>query len=144
MTERHPQERETRYPVQVELAVAWGEMDALGHVNNVVYFRYFESARIAYFSRLGASFSPAGPIVASASCDFLAPLAYPDTLRVGVGVTRVGTTSFTMRYELTSRARGLVAARGRTVCVWYDYALGAKARLPDPLRVRLDELEDSA
>lgn len=132
---------ETRFPVHVELPVAWGDMDALGHVNNVVYFRYFESGRIVYFTRMGAGFSPTGPIVASASCDFLLPLVYPDTVRVEVGISGVGTTSFTMAYRVVSLARGALAARGRTVCVWYDYAAGEKAPLPDALRARIAELE---
>lgn len=134
-------EAKTRYPVHIEIPVAWGEMDALGHVNNVVYFRYFESARIAYFARVLAGFAPAGPILATASCDFLLPLAHPDTVRVEVGVTHLGTTSFTMAYRVVSLGRGALAARGQSVCVWYDYGAGKKAPLPDPLRARIVELE---
>ena len=69
------------FPVVIEMPVRWGDMDAFNHVNNVVYLRYFESARIAYFERLGFGISIAeqgiGPILASTSCEFKFPLTYP-------------------------------------------------------------------
>ncbi|MCC6645906.1 MAG: acyl-CoA thioesterase [Polyangiaceae bacterium] len=119
-------------------------MDALGHVNNTVYFRYFESGRIVYFERAGAGFRETGPILATASCEFLLPLTYPDTVRVEVGVTRLGTTSFTMVYRVVSLGRGALAARGASVCVWYDYRAGAKAALPSDVRARIEALEGRA
>jgi acyl-CoA thioester hydrolase len=74
------------YPVVIEIPVAWGEMDAYGHVNNIVYFRYFETARIVYFGKLESpdfvNRNPLGPILASTSCRFRAPLAFPDHLQV--------------------------------------------------------------
>ena len=77
------------YPVTIEVPVAWGEMDAFQHVNNIVYFRYFESARIAYFDKIGIwEFMEAdgvGPILASTRCSFKIPLAFPDTVTVGTG-----------------------------------------------------------
>jgi len=70
------------YPVVIEVPVAWGEMDAFGHVNNIVYFRYFESARLAYFYKLDLidmmTKTGIGPILASTSCRFKIPLTYPD------------------------------------------------------------------
>jgi acyl-CoA thioester hydrolase len=134
---------ETTYPVQIEIPVAWGEMDALAHVNNVVYFRYFESARIAYFKRVGMTFEPAGPILASTTCDFLVPLTYPDMLRVDVGIVKVGNTSFTMAYRVFSTQQATQAARGQAVCVWYDYGTARSAPVPDDVRQRIAALEGS-
>ncbi len=95
------------YPVVVEVPVAWGEMDAFGHVNNIVYFRYFETARIAYFERLDVpeflARDPVGPILAETSCRFRAALSYPDTVWVGARVESVGEDRFVMRYAVLSR-----------------------------------------
>jgi acyl-CoA thioester hydrolase len=124
--------------ISVEFPVAWGEMDALAHVNNVMYFRYFETARIAYFREMGMSFEPAGPILASTSCDFVAPLTYPDTIRVDTWLIRVGRSSFTMAYEVHSLGHGRLAARGTGVLVWYDYSTGRSAPLPEDLRARME------
>ncbi|MBM3461256.1 MAG: acyl-CoA thioesterase [Armatimonadetes bacterium] len=132
---------ETRYPVRIEFPVAWGEMDALAHVNNIIYFRYFESARIAYFREVGMTFEPAGPILANTSCDFVVPITYPDTVRVECGVTRIGRSSFTMAYRVFSVTQNTVAARGQAVCVWYDYGAGKSAPLPEDIRGNIAGLE---
>ena len=75
------------FPVVLEIPVAWGDMDAMGHVNNTVFLRWFESARIEYFDRIGwearAGGSGPGPILAKTSCVFMLPIAHPDTVWVG-------------------------------------------------------------
>src|SRR5688500_16571606 len=94
------------FPVVIDIPIAWGEMDAFGHVNNAVYFRYFESARIACFERLGLATtlagSDVGPILASTHCRFRMPLRYPDTVAVGTRVDDVGVDRFLMRYRVIS------------------------------------------
>ena len=80
------------YPVQLEIPVAWGDMDAFGHVNNTVYLRWFESARIAFFERIDIDATrpeKVGPILASTTCDYLTPVAYPATVVVGARAQRV-------------------------------------------------------
>ena len=88
------------FPVIIEIPVAWGEMDAFQHVNNIVYFRYFESGRIAYLERTGLMAAMTehgvGPILASASCKFKFPLTYPDRVLVGVRVGDIGADRFAM------------------------------------------------
>ena len=83
---------ERDWPVTVRVPVAWGEMDAFGHVNNVVYFRYFETARIACFERIGYTESmrehQIGPILAHTECRFRLPLEYPDTITAATRVSR--------------------------------------------------------
>lgn len=123
------------YPVHIEIPVAWGEMDAFGHLNNAVYFRYFESARMAYFERMGilaADGGPGkvGPILASTACRFRAPLTYPDTVTVGASIPEVGSDRFTMRYLVHSQRLDRTAAIGEAVVVSYDYEQGTKASLP--------------
>jgi acyl-CoA thioester hydrolase len=128
-------------PSCIEIPVAWGDMDAFGHVNNTVYLRWFESARIAFFQHVRIPHRDVeqteAPILAHTRCTFELPLTYPDTVRVPCSIGRVGTKSFTMLYEIHSEAHGKRAAHGDGVIVWYDYASGATSPLPDPLRERL-------
>ncbi len=129
------------YPIRLELPVAWGDLDAFGHVNNTKYFRWFESARMAYFERIGISPErpkETGPILATTTCEFLAPVAYPATIVVGVRVARVGNTSLGMEHEIAKE--GIVVARGSTVVVWFDYQRGEKVRIPDTLREAIADL----
>ena len=126
------------YPVTITLPVQWSEMDALGHVNNARFFTWFESARIAMFQRIGvATTGPAGigPILATTACDFLRPVVYPATLRIGTRVSKVGETSIAMEYEV-SDAEGSAGpyARGTSVAVLVDYRTMKKARVPDDVR----------
>ncbi len=136
------------YPVIVETPVAWGEMDAFGHVNNIVYFRYFETARIAYFERLGVpeflGRDPVGPILAETTCRFRAALSYPDTVSIGVRVVSVGEDRFVMRYIVVSHRLDRVAAEGEGTMVCYDYVRNRKAPVPEKLRRRIEEIEGIA
>src|SRR5512135_78545 len=94
------------YPVIVEIPVAWGEMDSFQHVNNVVYFRYFESARIAYSEKIrlieNKDRTGIGPILASTSCRYKLPLTYPDIVSVGAKVTGIEEDRFTLSYVVVS------------------------------------------
>lgn len=132
------------YPVTLEIPVAWGEMDSLGHVNNVMYFRYFESVRIEYFKRLQfmelMNSTGVGPILASTSCRFKRPVVFPDTLVGGVAATDLQEDRFTTRYRLVSRTQGGVVAEGEGLIVTYDYRANQKAPIPDVIRSRIVEL----
>jgi acyl-CoA thioester hydrolase len=134
-----------RFPVIVELPVVWGEMDSYRHVNNVVYFRYFESARLEYFRRLGwfeyEQQTGIGPILAATSARYRKPLTYPDVIRVGARVPTLESDRFTMEYRLVSRKLTAVAAEGTGTIVAYHYAQGAKVPVPDDLRRRITALE---
>ena len=129
------------YPVVVEVPVAWGEMDAFQHVNNIVYFRYFESVRMACFRRVGLpelhERTGIGPILASTSCRFKFPLAYPDTVSVATRISSVEETRFGMDYLVVSHAHQRVAAEGEGLIVTYDYREKRKAPVPDEIRDRL-------
>lgn len=139
-------EFETRYPVCVEQEVAWGEQDKLGHVNNTVYFRYFENARIAQFERLGLGMPDPGqvsegPILASTTCDFLKPLHFPDRIRTEIGISRLGKSSFIQLYRIYSYAQADYVAKGTSVSVYYDYGTGKSTPVPETLRQAIVELE---
>lgn len=130
----------------IELPVQWGDMDAFGHVNNVVYLRWFESARIAYFERAGvlSQMPEAGPILARQEIDYRFPLRHPDRLLVSATATKLGNTSLTMALRLRSHAHGrAIAAESLAVIVWFDYRIGRKAPLSDDLRKRIESLEET-
>lgn len=135
----------TRFPIQLELAVQWGEMDAYRHVNNAVYFRWFETARMSYFAAIGwpevEGELGIGPILHSTSARFLLPLVFPDRIRIRAGVGEIGDDRFTMHYEVESLGLGRLAARGSGVIVAYDYRRAAKALVPVRLRRAIEELE---
>jgi acyl-CoA thioester hydrolase len=136
------------FPVVIEIPVQWGEMDAYGHVNNAVYFRYFESARIAYFQRCGLLESyksrSVGAILHSTQCRFRVALQYPDTALIGARVTEVQDDRFTMAYRVVSRAHNVVAAEGQGIIVAFDYTTRQKTRLPDDVREGIGRMEGRA
>ncbi len=133
--------RVTGQAVSLQIPVAWGDMDAFGHVNNVVYLRWFESGRMALFQAVDIPTKDvgdkAGPILAKTTCSFKLPVSFPDTVTVHTTIGRVGTKSFTMHYRIDSEAFGATAAEGDATIVWYDYANAATAPVPDALREAL-------
>ena len=130
---------------QVVIPIRWGDMDAMGHVNNTVYLRYFESARIAYFERVGfldeMALSGIGPILASTRCRFRLPLTYPDRVAVGASVSEIEADRFLMLYRIVSESKGALAAEGDGLIVAYDYREKRKAGLPARVRERIEDLE---
>lgn len=135
------------YPVIIDTLVAWGEMDAFQHVNNVVYFRYFESARIAYFDRIGytslAKDSGLGPILAETSCRFRSALTYPDHISVGARVANIESDQFMMEYAVASAGSARVAATGNGLVVSYDYAGRRRVPLPKNISEAIASLESA-
>src|SRR5213594_401301 len=94
------------FPVVVEQAVAWGDMDSYRHVNNVVYFRYFENGRLEYFRRLGwFEFEQAtgiGPILQSTTARFRRPITYPDTIHIGTRLKEMKEDRFLIEHHIVS------------------------------------------
>lgn len=124
--------------VEVVIDVQWGDMDALGHVNNAKFFSWFESARIALFMKIGIATSGGGgvgPILATTTCDFLKPVVHPATVRVRARMTKIGESSMTMEYEVEDAEVATTKyARGSSVAVLVDYDTGQKVRVPDEVR----------
>jgi acyl-CoA thioester hydrolase len=132
-------------PVVIEIPVAWGEMDSFQHVNNVVYLRYFESARVAYFERLKLvdymNETGIGPILGSVACRFKIPLTYPDTVSAGTRVSKVEEDRFVMEYYVFSHNHQKIAAEGEGVIVSFNYRENIKALLPVVVNQRIAALE---
>ncbi len=138
----------TRYPRRIELSVQWGELDALQHVNNLTYFRWFESGRMDYFHHIGylehMEATGQGPILAHTECRFRAPLGWPERVLVETGVDDIGADRFLMRYRITAVSSGVLAAEGSGRMVSFDYRAGGKCPLPPSIRAAILALEEGA
>ncbi len=132
------------FPVIVKIPIAWGDMDAFGHVNNIRYFKYFESARIKYFEDIGLADimhqSNIGPILASTSAKFIKPVVYPDIISVGTRITSLNEKKFSMDYLIESDKIGVVAI-GEAVIVILDYESSQKAPLPIVVKEKILKLQ---
>ena len=123
-----------KYAFTIETAVEWDDMDAFQHVNNKVYFRYFEKIRIEYFEQSGLlgliGEQQLGPILASTQCRFKFPLTYPDKILIGTYLTDLRKDRFLMNYAVYSLGHGRIAAEGDGAIVCYDYKNACKADIP--------------
>lgn len=135
------------YPVIIEIPIAWGDMDAFQHVNNIVYLKYFESARIAYFEKINfieeMEKTGVGPILASTQCRYKIPLTYPDNVTVGAKVETMEKDRFIMKYAVISHKFQKIAALGEGVLVTFDYRNNKKTLIPNIMRKRIIDLEKS-
>jgi acyl-CoA thioester hydrolase len=119
------------------IPIRWGDMDAMGHVNNTVYFRYMEQARISWFDALGVRPSPrgAGPVIINASCTFMKQLVYPGDVEVRTYAGKVGHSSFETWLEMRpSYDPETVYAEGAAKVVWVDFDKGKSTALPEKIR----------
>lgn len=133
----------TQFPVIYEQKVAWGDMDAFGHVNNVMYYRYIESARIAYFDLLNVFDQDVVTVVASSQCKYLKPVFYPDVLHIGARVEEIRNSAMRMHYVLYSTQQQTVVADGEAVIVFVDKLEMKKTLIPEQLRQAILALESS-
>lgn len=128
-------------PHHVSIPVAWGEMDALNHVNNVAYFRYLETARVEFIRSLGVGVSDrakgVGFILQHAECRFRRPVVFPDTLTIATTVLNIEADRFTLEHTLTSTAQSQVVAIGKSTIVTYDYPNACKMNIPSDLAAQL-------
>lgn len=131
--------------VTIEQQIRWGDLDALGHVNNIVFFQFAESGRMAYFETLKITdFKEApldGPGMVSAQLNFRRQLKYPGTVRVTTHVIRIGEKSFTMHYTLRDTIDDFIVADGESIMVWVDYAISRAKPLSMEFIERVIEIE---
>lgn len=126
------------YTHRLEMPILWGYMDAMQHVNNTLYFRFFESARISYFDAT-EKLDPEGAagkglILHSANCRFRIPLTYPDTVTVAIRATEMYHDRLTMYHIIVSHQHQKIAAEGSCIVVGYDYNTLSKAPLTPKFR----------
>lgn len=128
-----------------EVPVRWGDMDALGHVNNARFFTYFESGRIGYFAKLDLErfrrHEFEGPGLVSATCHFRKQVRYPDILEIGVRVAEIRTRSYTFILEAYRKGTDVLVAEGSSVGVWVDYKAEKAVPIPDGVRDTITRFE---
>jgi acyl-CoA thioester hydrolase len=133
------------FAFQLEMDVEWGDMDALQHVNNVEYFKYFQKARIAYFEKNNSdnlfTESRISTILASTQCKFIYPLKYPDNIVIGARVDSIANDYFTMKYAVISNNNQRLVAIGDAKVVMFDYEKNKKTSIPEVIKERIIELE---
>ena len=126
----------------MSLPIRWGDMDAFGHVNNTVYFRYMEQLRVSWLEHIGLAPGAAdaeGPVIVNASMEFLKQLQYPGDVIGKMSVGTPGRSSFDTGFVLT-RADDphTVYARGGARCVWVNYKAGKSVPMPEKLRAAIE------
>ena len=137
-------ELEREYAYNAPTKVHWGDMDALGHVNNVVYFKYLENTRLTMMEALGIFprlfEEGTGLVIADARCRYKAPVIYPDTLHIGVRVGLIGDDRMRFHYALFSESLQRVAAEAETIQVCVNPQTGRKTAMPAWFRESLSRL----
>jgi acyl-CoA thioester hydrolase len=128
--------KDERKLVHVErIPIRWGDMDAMGHVNNTVYFRYMEQARISWFDTLvpqDEAWKSTGLVIANASCNFKKPINYPGTVEVRVLAGPPGGSSVATYYELLIDEE--LCADGAATVVFIDMERQKPVRIPERIR----------
>ena len=133
------------FPVVLPIRVAWGEMDAFQHVNNVSYIRYFESARIAYMEAMkmeaNIKKSPVGLILGDIYCRYRRPVVYPDTLHIGTKISEIQDFGFIMEYQAYSEKQQTVTTLGHCKIVMIDYRSGDKVAVAGDMLEKILKLQ---
>ena len=123
---------------EMVIPIRWGDMDAMGHVNNTVYFRFMEQARIGWFEALvpkGEAWQSTGIVIANASCNFKRPINYPGTVEVRLSVGSPGGSSVPTFYELLVDEE--IHADGEATVVFIDMEKQKPIRIPQNIREAL-------
>ncbi|MDR3504238.1 MAG: thioesterase family protein [Legionella sp.] len=118
-------------------SIAWGDMDALGHVNNARYFDYFQEARIEWLRELNINMTEQmGPVVVHVACTYLKPVVYPATVTLRSRIYNMGNSSMMMDHDLYQDE--VLMAQGSCKVVWVDYTRNKSVPLPDSIRTSFE------
>lgn len=130
---------------EMEIPVRWGDMDALGHVNNIMYFRYFETTRLNWFESLGfppLASSKEGLVIVDNHAEYLEPVVYPATMLIRMGGHSPGRSSFVSTYTISvhdGNQNEKLMTRGSARIVWIDSSAMKSTPLPEKLKALLAE-----
>jgi acyl-CoA thioester hydrolase len=122
---------------RTELAVRWRDLDAFNHVNNAMYLRYLEEARLRWLMSLAGPWmdTHVAPVVASVLANFRRPIGWPEDVAVELYIDRIGNTSFTLGHRIVSaKDESVLYCDGHVVMVWFDSRIGKSAPLPEVVR----------
>jgi len=140
-----PHELLRDYPVVVSLAVEWGDQDSFGHVNNTVYLKWCETARVVYLEQIAMwqmiEAEGVGPILAAIGCNYRRPVTFPDTVQIGARVSKIGNSSFHMVHHIVSLKENLIVADSDSVLVFVEYKRNQSLPVPGNMREAIAQLE---
>jgi acyl-CoA thioester hydrolase len=122
---------------EMVIPIRWGDMDAMGHVNNTLYFRYLEIARLEWLFQVGGPPDPGGcgPVIVNAFCNFIRQLEFPGDIRAKHYVANLGRSSFDTYVTLERTDRpGEIYAEGGSTTVWVDFKAQKSLPMPEWLR----------
>jgi acyl-CoA thioester hydrolase len=125
---------------EMVMPLRWGDMDAMGHINNTLYFRYMEVCRLDWMFKVGAGVDREGdgPVIVNAFCNFLRQLEFPGDIRVTMFVANPGRSSFDTFHTVERTDQpGVVWAEGGAMTVWTDYRAKRSAPMPEWFRALL-------
>jgi acyl-CoA thioester hydrolase len=133
---------QTNFPYETEIEVIFRDVDAMGHVNNAVFFTYMETARIKYVTNIfeKTDLLDLPLILVKAECNYHSPALLGEQLVVGIGLTRFGRTSFDLAYQIRVK-NGRLIASGHTVQVMYDYHSRSALPIPDEIKARVQDFQ---
>lgn len=138
-----PQHLRSAYRHFQPITTRWHDNDIYGHVNNVIYYSYFDSAVNSYLIEAGGLDIHAGAVVGfvvSSSCDYFAPIAFPETIEVGLRVARLGNSSVHYQLAIFKQGEDQACAAGRFVHVFVERASNRSTEIPEALRAALSPL----
>ncbi len=132
------------FPVTLKLRIDWSELDLFGHVNNVMFLKYVQAARVNYWEQIGLYkeflATKKGPMLASVNCNFKKPLFFPGEVLIRTRMEFIKTTSFGFHHELWDD-KGELAAEAHDVMVYFDFNTNEKLSFPETLRNAVEKLE---
>jgi acyl-CoA thioester hydrolase len=135
---------QTNFPLSISLRIDWSELDLFGHVNNVMFFKYIQAARVNYWETIGINKTftqtKIGPILLSTSCQFKKQLQYPGTVTVKSGINFIKNTSFGLHHQLIDQHGDLVA-EAEDVIVMFDFSKNEKVPVSAEMRAMVEKLE---
>ena len=131
------------YPVidRQTITMRWGDMDAVGHLNNTYYFRYLEQIRINWLESMGHGINPQGigPVLASTSCSFRKQLVYPANVEITIELEKMGRSSLKLRHHFYLQGDpDTIYAYADVTLVWVDYQAGVSVAIPDDIRQAIE------
>lgn len=135
-------EQPRKHVLTLLIPIRWGDMDAYGHVNNTLYFRYMEQVRVVYLESIGYSVpsEKATPVIINASCTFLIPLTYPGNVEIRMFFGAPGRSSIPSSYEMRLQGDDRLYATGDAKIVWTEVASGKSIPIPEDFRALLSAI----
>ena len=132
------------FPVKLSLRIDYAELDTFGHVNNVMFMKYVQAARVHYWEQIGLYqhfvATRLGPMLASVKCDYRKPLHYPGSVVIYTRMKSIGNSSFSFQHHILNDKEELVA-EAEDVMVMFDFNKNEKLSFPKEFRNKVELLE---